>query len=597
MTQNFDDLHFIAQTEEYTRSYDIRYVAEIRHQGLGTYRILKDKDQWILDNKVEAQFKKWDELWGKIVSKNQSQANKEANLNLAEERTFEAKEKLGEIENILMHTLDIDDTIEWNTLKDIKKYKVPNPKNSLDKELKQITIPESPSHKAIPLEPDRKHFQPKLSLMDKLLKSNARKKHEQSENEYKNEMFEWEQLVKQTNLYNSELDTKYNQLLQDVEKQKAEIRKKYDILESKWEEDKKEYLRKQEEHNQKIEILKELYFKGDAYSVVEYCELVLNNSEYPDSFPKDFDLEYNPDNRILIIEYVLPAPEDFPRLLEVKYIATKKELKEYFISDTQFYKMYDTSIYNICLRTLHEIFEADKADVIDIVVFNGWVETINKATGKKTNNCIVSVHVRKDEFIQIELANVDPKLCFKNLKGVGSSKLSSITAVQPLIQVNKIDKRFVSSYDVANTLNEGHNLATLNWEDFEHLIRELFEKEFSSNGGEVKVTQASRDGGVDAVAFDPDPIRGGKIVIQAKRYTNTVGVSAVRDLYGTVMNEGATKGILVSTADYGPDAYEFAKNKPLTLLNGSNLLFLLEKHGQKARIDLAEAKRLQAGYI
>mgnify|MGYP003514069371 FL=1 len=124
------------------------------------------------------------------------------------------------------------------------------------------------------------------------------------------------------------------------------------------------------------------------------------------------------------------------------------------------------------------------------------------------------------------------------------------------------------------------------------LIRELFEKEFSQYGGEVKVTQASRDGGVDAVAFDPDPLRGGKIVIQAKRYTNTVRVSAVRDLYGTVMNEGATKGILVTTADYGPDAYEFAKGKPLTLLNGSNLLHLLEKHGHKAKIDLKEAKQI-----
>ncbi|RKJ10548.1 restriction endonuclease, partial [Butyricicoccus sp. 1XD8-22] len=110
--------------------------------------------------------------------------------------------------------------------------------------------------------------------------------------------------------------------------------------------------------------------------------------------------------------------------------------------------------------------------------------------------------------------------------------------------------------------------------------------------GEVKITQASKDGGVDAVAFDPDPIRGGKIVIQAKRYTNVVGVSAVRDLYGTVMNEGATKGILVSTADYGPDAYNFAKDKPLTLLNGNNLLHLLQKHGHKAKIDLKEAKKI-----
>jgi len=28
-------------------------------------------------------------------------------------------------------------------------------------------------------------------------------------------------------------------------------------------------------------------------------------------------------------------------------------------------------------------------------------------------------------------------------------------------------------------------------------------------------------------------------VIQAKRYANTVGVSAVRDLYGTLMNDGS----------------------------------------------------------
>ena len=110
----------------------------------------------------------------------------------------------------------------------------------------------------------------------------------------------------------------------------------------------------------------------------------------------------------------------------------------------------------------------------------------------------------------------------------------------------------------------------------------------------LKITQASRDGGVDAVAFDPDPIRGGKIVIQAKRYTNVVGVSAVRDLYGTVMNEGATKGILVTTSNYGNDAYEFAKGKPLTLMNGANLLYLLEKHGHKAKIDLQEAKELNS---
>ena len=108
----------------------------------------------------------------------------------------------------------------------------------------------------------------------------------------------------------------------------------------------------------------------------------------------------------------------------------------------------------------------------------------------------------------------------------------------------------------------------------------------------MKITRGSRDGGVDAVAFDPDPIRGGKIVIQAKRYSNTVGVSAVRDLYGTLEHEGATKGILVTTSSFGSDSYEFAADKPLTLINGGELLYLLEKYGHKAYIDVAEAKKL-----
>ena len=60
-----------------------------------------------------------------------------------------------------------------------------------------------------------------------------------------------------------------------------------------------------------------------------------------------------------------------------------------------------------------------------------------------------------------------------------------------------------------------------------------------------------------------------------------------------MINEGATKGILITTAEYGRDAYEFAKGKPLTLLNGGHLLHLLERHGYRARIDLKEAKKMQ----
>lgn len=56
--------------------------------------------------------------------------------------------------------------------------------------------------------------------------------------------------------------------------------------------------------------------------------------------------------------------------------------------------------------------------------------------------------------------------------------------------------------------------------------------------------------------------------------------------------EGASRGILVTTSGYGADAYAFAQNEPITLLNGAELLGLLEKHGYKFRVNIVEARRL-----
>lgn len=278
---------------------------------------------------------------------------------------------------------------------------------------------------------------------------------------------------------------------------------------------------------------------------------------------------------------------------KVTYVKSSGEYKESYQSASFMKKMYDKSIYDIVLLTLKTVFDSSNSNM-ESIVLNGKVNTIDKSTGKSISPYILSVNVSKDKFAELNLDYIDSKEWFKSSRGVSASTFTKMTPVAPVVEMSKEDHRFIEGYEVADRLDESVNLAAIDWQDFENLIREVFAEEFNSNGGEVKITQASRDGGVDAVAFDPDPIRGGKIVIQAKRYTNVVGVSAVRDLYGTVMNEGATKGILVTTSNYGNDAYEFAKGKPLTLMNGANLLYLLEKHGHKAKIDLQEAKELNS---
>jgi restriction system protein len=68
------------------------------------------------------------------------------------------------------------------------------------------------------------------------------------------------------------------------------------------------------------------------------------------------------------------------------------------------------------------------------------------------------------------------------------------------------DPRFIEEADVLSTLDQRPNLMDLTPGEFESLITNLFQ----AMGLETRQTQASRDGGVDCVAFDPRPIFGGK---------------------------------------------------------------------------------------
>jgi len=550
-------------------AYREMWEIEVRHEGLNKYRHIRGSDRYVVEQKAAAQKQAWNEMWEKKKAAESKKCERDAAIRSKEEKkelaiikTDEAQKALDELESTLKYTLSVDDAIDWSLLLNKKPF----PKQKPHKP-KPVLIPNEPKKS------DQKYL-PRIGFFDKIFTGSRKRKEDEANALFLNDHSSWVKKRKSIESQNNESEQKH---AKDVEA---------------WEREKSDYEKKQQANNTLINEKKEQYLNKKAGAITDYCDMVLSNSIYPDYFPQEWDIEYQQETQILIIDYSLPDIESIPTLKSVKYVISRDEFSESYLSAAALNKLYDDLLYQIALRTIHELYEADVVDALKSIVFNGWVDSVDKATGQNANSCIMSLQATKDEFLSINLEKVDPKACFKQLKGVGSSKLHGLSPVAPIININKEDRRFVSAYSVVDQVGETNNLAAMDWQDFENLIREVFEKEFVSSGGEVKITQASRDGGVDAIAFDPDPIRGGKIVIQAKRYTNVVGVSAVRDLYGTTVNEGATKGILVTTADYGPDAYEFAKGKPLTLLNGGNLLHLLDKHGHKAKIDLKEAKRI-----
>jgi len=328
---------------------------------------------------------------------------------------------------------------------------------------------------------------------------------------------------------------------------------------------------------------KAAYDRGEAGAVEWVVESVLRHSPYPSAFPNEMAVHFESTAKTMLVALHLPNFDDIS-LIKVRagkgVPVTKSEGRE----------VQNEAPLAIAIRTLHEAIAADSARYIDTVSLNGLLRFKDPATGKERIECILSVVATREQVEGIDIAHVNALECFRALNGLAAPELADRVPIAPFMRLDKSDRRIVDERDVVAAAPSGTNLATMEWEDFEHFVRQILEMYFARQGVEVKVTQSSRDRGVDAIAFDPDPLKGGKIVIQAKRYTRVVDVSAVRDLYGTVMNEGANRGILVTTSHFGKDSWDFAKSKPLTLLDGSNLMHLVRQFGLDFRLDINEAR-------
>jgi restriction system protein len=296
----------------------------------------------------------------------------------------------------------------------------------------------------------------------------------------------------------------------------------------------------------------------------------------PSNFP--WGTFYDPNERLLQINQRVPFITD----IVVKRPDSKRSPSK---KDTDYFQR--RLVPAVSLHIAQHVALNDLYDDVDTIAINCWCRYFERTTGHLKHAFVSTLKVQKKDILQIDINKADALDAFRALRGAYVYSTEEIVPIEPQIRLDKKDDRFVEGREVLDGMAQGQNLATMDWQDFEHLIREWLAKEFGGKeGSEVRITRASRDRGVDAVILDPDPLRGGKSVVQAKRYNNVVDVSAVRDLWGTVHNEGAARGILVTTSKYGRDAYDFVSNKPLTLIDGQNLLALLAKHGFKFKIEL-----------
>lgn len=276
-----------------------------------------------------------------------------------------------------------------------------------------------------------KEFEPNFNFFEKyFFKSLKQKKQERYAQLYNEALERWtvgKTSIEQTNerhrkAYELELQ-QYHKMLEEIR-----LNNQQEVIE--WENRKEQYYQEQTTYNQKIDKLKEGYFSKHHLSIIENCEIVLNNSKYPDYFPKTFELDYDSKAENLIVDYCLPHIDVFPRVKHVKFIKASEDFKETYIPQTQVKAVYTNAILQIAIRTIHELFEADVVNAIKTVCFNGYVEL-------ETKKYIISYQADKETFVKLKLKDIDCGETIRNFKGIFKNNFSEILPVMTIDKKSK----------------------------------------------------------------------------------------------------------------------------------------------------------------
>ncbi len=345
------------------------------------------------------------------------------------------------------------------------------------------------------------------------------------------------------------------------------------------------------EHNAAVDELERDFRSGVPDAVEEYFTELLALSQYPNGFPRHYQVAYRQEPRELVVEYQLPPVEVIPAERDFRYVKARHQIDELPRPPKEIKELYASVIHQVGLRTMWECFAAPEGhDIVDAVVFNGIVTATNRATGQPEQLHLISAPASRDKFAGLVLDQLDPASCLKHLKAIVSPHPYDLEAVEPVIEFQQAKYRFADPVDALAGIDSRPDLLKMDWYKFENLIRQLFE----AMGLEVRVTQSSRDEGIDAVAYNKtDIVRQSEILIQAKRYSKCVPTNDVRALAGSVDEKRAHSGVLVTTAWVSAETKAFAaRNNRLRIIEGGELKHLLAEYlDLDVRIDIGRPHR------
>jgi restriction system protein len=127
--------------------------------------------------------------------------------------------------------------------------------------------------------------------------------------------------------------------------------------------------------------------------------LSLSNSVYPDAFQVEHEFEFDSELRELVLRAIVPSPSALPSVREYRYVKAKDEIAATSLPKREVKERYAAAVHQVALRTLHEVFEADREGRIETIALTVATDAIDPATGQVKRTNFVGVGADRSSFM------------------------------------------------------------------------------------------------------------------------------------------------------------------------------------------------------
>ena len=169
------------------------------------------------------------------------------------------------------------------------------------------------------------------------------------------------------------------------------------------------------EANARLDALTAGLESGDPAAVREYVGIVLGNSVYPELLSVEHEYEFDPQTRELTLAVLISSPDSLPTEKAYRYVKASNEIAATALPKKDLKVRYANVVHQVALRTLHEVFEADRAGRIQTIALEVATEARDPATGRQRRMVFVGVAAERESFTAFDLHNVVPSATLEHL--------------------------------------------------------------------------------------------------------------------------------------------------------------------------------------